>query len=57
MCLGAPLARNSFYLFATALVKAFQFEVVPNCPPPTLEPASGLTNGYQGFQAVVKPRL
>ncbi|XP_057381565.1 methyl farnesoate epoxidase-like [Daphnia carinata] len=56
-CLGEPLARNSFFLFTTALVKAFQLKAIPDRPLPTLEPLTGVTNVYQGFQAIVTPRL
>lgn len=56
-CLGEPLARNSFFLFTTALVKAFQLKAIPDRPLPTLEPLTGVTNGYHGFQAIVTPRL
>lgn len=56
-CLGEPLARNSFFLFTAALVKAFQLEAVPARPLPSLDPLTGVTNGYQGFQAIVTPRI
>ena len=56
MCLGEPLTRNSYFLFTSALVKMFQFSVVPGQPPPTLEPVAGFTLAYDGFKAVAKLR-
>nr|QST15063.1 CYP370A1 protein [Diaphanosoma celebensis] len=55
-CLGEPVARNSFYLFVTSLIKSFTFSAVPGRPLPTLEPRNGFTLGYKGFEAVVAPR-
>lgn len=57
MCLGEPLARNTFYLFTSALIKNFKFDAVPDAPLPTLEPITGVTNQYQRFRAVVTPRI
>lgn len=48
MCLGDPTA---------ALVKTFQFKALPNQPPPTLAPRVGFTLAYEGFKAVVIPRI
>nr|QST15064.1 CYP370A2 protein [Diaphanosoma celebensis] len=55
-CLGEPVARNSFYLFVTSLIKSFTFSAVPGRPLPTLEPRNGFTLGYKGFEAVVASR-
>ena len=56
MCLGESLARNTFYLFTTALLKTFNFGGIPNEPLPTLNAVHGITNGYDGFKALVTPR-
>ena len=57
MCLGEPLARNTFYLFTTAIVKQFKLEPVGGTQfMPTLEPDNGLTMGYRGFKAIMKRR-
>ena len=53
MCLGEALARNTFYLFTTALLKTFNFGGVPNGPLPTLDPVRGIINTYEGFKALV----
>ena len=55
-CLGESLARNSFYLFTTSLIKSFTFSPAPGQPLPSLEPINGFTLGYKGFEAVVSPR-
>lgn len=57
MCLGEPLTRNSYFLFTAALVKTFNFNAIPDQPLPTLEPVAGFTLAYDGFQAIVTPRL
>lgn len=56
MCLGEPLARNTFYLFTTALVKQFVIKPLPDQPLPSLEPKNGLALGYSGFRAVLRHR-
>jgi len=56
MCLGESLARNTYYLFTAAVLKTFQLETTPNEPPPTLDPVDGFTLGYQGYNAVLRPR-
>lgn len=56
ICLGEPLARNTIFLFTAALLKTFEFNPVPNEPPPTLEPVAGLTLSPKPFKAVVIPR-
>ncbi len=56
MCLGEPLARNTFYLFTTALVKQFVIKPLPDQPLPSLEPQNGLGLGYPGFRAVLRHR-
>lgn len=55
-CLGEPLARNTYFLFMTSLLKTFEFRPVPDRPLPTLKPKNGLTLGYDGFEAIVTPR-
>jgi len=55
-CLGEALARNTYFLITTAVLKSFDIERVPNEPLPTLDPLSGATAGYQGFKAVVRDR-
>ena len=56
MCPGESLAKNTFYLFLTSLVKTFEFSAVSDQPMPTLNPRNGFTLGYEAFEAVVKPR-
>lgn len=56
VCLGEPLARNTFFLFMAVLLKTFEFQPVPNSPLPTLKPKNGLALGYEGFEAVIIPR-
>ncbi len=56
MCLGESLARNTYYLFTTALLKTFEFKRNPHKPIPTLLPKYGLTNAYDGFEAIVVSR-
>lgn len=56
MCLGEPLARNTFFIFTATLIKSFEWTLIPGSSPPTLEPLIGVTNSYQGFSAVVQPR-
>ena len=56
MCLGEPLARNTYYLFVAALTKRFQFKAVQGSDLPSLDPLVGLTLAYDGFKAVVTPR-
>jgi len=56
-CLGESLARNTYYLFTTAILKTFDVERVPSEPLPTLEPINGFTIGYQGFKAALRQRL
>ena len=56
MCPGESLAKNTFYLFLTSLVKTFEFSAVSDHPMPTLNPRNGFTLGYEAFEAVVKPR-
>lgn len=55
-CLGEPLARNTYFLFMTSLLKTFEFRPIPDRPLPTLKPKNGLTLGYDGFEAIVTPR-
>lgn len=55
-CLGEPLARNTVFLFVTALVKKFEFKPIPGEPLPTLKPMSGFTQGPTPYKAVVVPR-
>lgn len=55
-CLGEPLARNTIFLFVTALIKTFDLRPVPNEALPTLEPIAGVTLGPQPFRAVVTLR-
>lgn len=55
-CLGEPLARNTIFLFVTALVKTFDLRPVSNEALPTLEPIAGVTLGPQPFRAVVTLR-
>lgn len=57
MCLGESLARNTYFLFTTSLLKSFIFQAVPDLPLPTLEPRLGFTLGYQGFQVSLKPNI
>ena len=57
MCLGEPLARNSYFLFVTALASSFHLKSIENELLPTLETNSGITLSYQGFKAVVTPRI
>ena len=57
MCLGEPLARNSYFLFVTALASSFHFKSIENELLPTLETNAGITLSYQGFKAVVTPRI
>ncbi len=56
LCLGESLAKNTYFLFTTALFKKFRLEAIPNEPLPSLQPTNGLTLGYQGFKAVALPR-
>ena len=56
MCLGEPLARNTFFLLATTLVKTFEFKSVPGEPLPTLEPIAGITLSPKPYEAVVELR-
>lgn len=56
MCLGESLAKNTYFLFTTALFKKFRLEAIPNEPLPSLQPTNGLTLGYEGFKAVAVPR-
>ena len=56
MCMEEVLAKQTVYLFTTALVKTFEFKPLPNEPPPTLAPRVGFTLAYEGFKAVVTPR-
>ena len=64
MCLGEPLARNTYFLFVTTLLKQFHFEFAVSGAEedgtdklPSLEPVNGLAMGYQSFKARIKPRL
>jgi len=56
MCSGESLAKNTYFLFTSALVKLFQFKPVPGQPLPTLDAINGVTLGYEGFKAVVVAR-
>nr|QSD59127.1 CYP370A15 [Diaphanosoma celebensis]QST15067.1 CYP370A5 protein [Diaphanosoma celebensis] len=56
LCIGESLAKNTFYLFVTALVKTLRFSAVPGQPLPTLNPRNGFTLGYEGFLAVTHRR-
>ncbi len=56
MCLGESLARNTYFLFTTALLKSYEFSVIPSEPLPSLLPKFGLTNAYEGFTAVLTRR-
>ena len=55
-CLGEALARNSFYLFVTALAKMFEFKPVPDELLPSLTPVHGFTLSPHPFNAVVSVR-
>nr|QST15065.1 CYP370A3 protein [Diaphanosoma celebensis] len=55
-CPGESLAKNTFYLFLTSLVKKYNFSAVGGQPLPTLNPRNGFTLGYEGFEAVVTLR-
>ena len=52
MCIGEPLAKNTYYLFVAALVKTFRVSAVAGQPLPTLNPVNGFSLGYEGFLAV-----
>jgi methyl farnesoate epoxidase / farnesoate epoxidase len=56
MCIGEPLAKNTYHLFVAALVKTFRFSAVAGQPLPTLNPVNGFTLGYEGFLAVTHLR-
>lgn len=56
MCTGESLAKMTFFLFVTSLIKKFHFKAIDNCIVPTLEPNQGFTLTYKGFKAVVIPR-
>ena len=56
MCLGESLARNTFFLFTTALLKTFEFRGLPGQPLPTLDPVSGITKSYDEFSAQIMLR-
>jgi len=55
-CLGESLAKNTYYLFATAVMKTFNIERIANEELPTLDPINGFTIGYKGFRAVLRER-
>lgn len=55
-CLGESLAKNTYFLFTTAILKTFALERVRNEPLPTLDPIDGFTLGYKGFKAVLRER-
>ncbi len=55
-CLGESLAKNTYFLFTTALIKNFRLEAIPNEPMPSVEPTNGFTLGYEGFKAIAVPR-
>ena len=55
-CLGEPLARNTIFLFVTALAKTFEFKQVDGQQPPSLEPEFGFTLAPKPFRAKVLRR-
>lgn len=55
-CLGESLARNTFFLFVTALVKSFEFVPIAEKTLPSLHPLEGVTLAPQPFDAILFPR-
>merc|ERR1712136_299846 len=55
-CLGESLAKNTYFLFTTAVLKTFHIERIPNEPLPPLDPNPGFVIGYKGFKAVLRER-
>jgi len=55
-CVGESLAKNTYFLFTTSILKMFHIERVPNEPLPTLDPINGFTLGCKPFKAVLRER-
>ena len=53
MCPGESLARRTYYLYVTALLKTFEFRGIPGEPLPSLQPIFGVTNTHSDFKALV----
>lgn len=56
-CLGESLARTSYFLFTTSIVKTFIFRSLPgSISTPSLAPLDGFTLGHRPFQAFLTKR-
>ncbi|KAF4520507.1 hypothetical protein B566_EDAN004823 [Ephemera danica] len=55
-CLGDALAKSTIFLFISALLQNFQFELVPGQEKPSLLPIDGLTLAPKPFSGIVKQR-
>ncbi|XP_046455635.1 methyl farnesoate epoxidase-like [Daphnia pulex] len=56
-CLGESLARTSYFLFTTSIVKTFIFRSLPDSiSAPSLAPLDGFTLGHRPFQAFLTKR-
>jgi cytochrome P450 len=56
-CLGESLARTSYFLFTTSILKTFIFRSLPgSVSAPTLSPLDGFTLGHRPFHAFLTKR-
>ena len=57
ICIGEQIAKDTIFMFLTAIIQRFEIELDPNFPEPSLESPTPMFLTPQPFYVVIKDRL